>query len=228
MAIRILDRSLRFSHSGGGGATFSRQQSRRFPLYDKAPALNDSMIFYSSVLPFDLHRQSFNLSVDSERGTRHNLPDDVNARYFKQHSLLKALDNDLLTCWYASRAIEAGDFFAVDLLSVQTGVRFTLAVAHSPILQMQLEMSISFDGLRWMPYRSNQGRFVKTKGTSERHLHTYLFDSSRFTAGFGSFRYLRFQARQATDHHFRVCEVQLVSSNKPINDMMRDFQPLGT
>ena len=229
MAIRILDQSLRSpSSSNSSGVTFSPTQTRRFPLYDKAPNLNDDMIFYNNVLPFDPHRQPFNLSRDSERGTRRNLPFDLNTRYFQKHSLLKAVDKDPLTCWFASRAIKAGDFFAVDLLSVQTGARFTLAVAHSPILQTQLELSISFDGLQWLTYHSNQGRSVKPMGTLEGYLHTYLFDSSRFTAGFASFRYARFQARQESDHHFHVCEVKLIAPSISINDTMGDFQPLVT
>jgi hypothetical protein len=185
--------------------------------------LNDDFIFYTNVLPFQLQNRSFNISKDFERGTRRNLPRDPNVKYFTRHSTSKTVDNDLSTCWYASREIQSDDFFAIDFLYIQTNIKFILAVAHSPRLQKNFDVSISFDGLRWLPYRSQNGIYTKKNRISKEHLHTFLFDSNEFNPGFESFRYISFKAIENSDHYFQVCEIQVISKKNIINTK-RDFR----
>jgi len=212
LAIRILEHSLRSKSTHiDDDITFSRQQNRRLPYYVKSSSLNDDFIFYSNVFPFQFQNISFDILQDFRRGTRLNLPSDPNANYFSLHSTWKTADGDLSTCWHANRNIHADDFFAIDFLYIRTNVIFTLAVAHSPRLQNTLDVSISFDDLRWLSYRSQNGIFIKKNRTSEQHLHTFLFDSAQFNPGFRSFRYISFKAIEDSDHHFQVCEIQIVS-----------------
>lgn len=226
LAIRILERSLRFDRTQNDDViTFSRQQKRRFPYYIKSPSVNDDFIFYSNVLPFELQNIPFNISRDFRRGTRLNLPDNPNAKYFSQHNTWVILDGDLSTCWYANRAIYSNDFFAIDFLRIQTNVIFTLAVAHSPLLQRNLDVRISLDGLRWMSYRSVNGIFTKKNRTLEQHVHTYLFNSGQFNPGFQSFRYISFRAIENSDHRFQICEIQSISTTS-ITSLRRDFYRL--
>jgi len=105
-------------------------------------------------------------------------------------------------------------------------VKFLLAIAHSPRVQKNLNISISFDGLRWLSYQSQNGIYTKLNRTLEEHLHTFLFDSAKFKPGFKSFRYISFKAIEDFDHHFQVCEIQLVSKNDIMN-IKRDFYPLN-
>jgi hypothetical protein len=226
LAIRILEHSLRFNRTRNNNVQFSRQQNRRFPYYVKSPSMNDDFIFYTNILPYQLQEKSFNISQDFQRGTRRNLPRDPNAKYFSRHSTSATVDDDLSTCWHTSREIHSNDFFALDFLYIQTNVVFTVAVAHSPQLQKTLDVSISFDGLQWLSYRSHNGIYTKKNRTAEEHLHTFLFDSSEFNPGFQSFRYLSFKAIKESDHHFHVCEVQIISE-KEIVHIRRDFHQMN-
>jgi len=225
-AIRILERSLRFDRSKDNDVTFSRQQNRNFPYYVKCPSFNDDFIFYTNILPFEMKNTSFNISQNFERATRRNLPRDPNVKYFLAHSTWKTVDGDLSTCWYANRDIYPNDFFAIDFLYIKTNVIFKLAVAHSQRLQKNLDISISFDGLLWFSYRSQNGIYTKTNRTLEQHLHTYLFDSGEFSSGFKSFRYISFKAIEQSDRRFQICEVQIVSTNN-ITNIKRDFHRLN-
>jgi hypothetical protein len=227
-AIRILEHALRFDQTENDDhLTFPRQQNRRFPYYIKSSSFNDDFIFYSNVLPFDFRNISFNITQDFRRGTRRNLPDGPNSKYFCQHTTYKILDDDLSTCWYANRAIYSDDFFAIDFLHIRTNVIFTLAVAHSPLLQRNLDVRISFDGLRWRSYQSLKGTFTKRNRTLEQHVHTYLFNSGQFNPGFQSFRYISFRAIEDSDHRFQICEIQIVSKMN-ITKLRRHFQRLQT
>jgi len=225
-AIRILEHSLRFDRSKNNDVTFSRQQNRNFPYYVKSPSLNDDFIFYSNILPFEIQNISFNISQNFERATRQNLPRDPNVKYFLVHSTWKTIDDDLSTCWYTNRDVYPNDFFAIDFLCIKTNVIFKLAVAHSPRLQKNLDISISFDGLLWFSYRSQNGIYTKTNRTLEQHLHTYLFDSGEFNSGFKSFRYISFKAIEYSDRRFQICEVQIVSKQN-ITNIKRDFHRLN-
>jgi len=211
LAIRILEHSLRFDQSKNDDVKFARQQHRRFPYYVKSPSVNDDFIFYTNILPYQLQEKSFNISQDYQRGTRSNLPQDSNVKYFTLHSTLKAVDNDLSSCWHGSREIHSNDFFAIDFLYIQTNVTFTLAVTHSTQLQKSLDVSISFDGLQWISYRSLNGIYTKRNYESKQYLHSYLFDSSKFNPGFRSFRYISFKAIEDSGDHFEVCEIQTIT-----------------
>ena len=177
------------------------------------------------MLPFELHNVSFHISRDFLRGTRQNLPQDPNVKYYVKYSTSNVADGDLSTCWHANRAIHSGDFFAIDFLSIQTSIIFTLAFAHSPVLQRNLDVSISLDGLRWISYRSLKGIFKKTNRAQKRHLNTFLFYSNIFNPGFQSFRYLSFKSIKPSDNHFRVCEIQTISERKVISVMV-DYEQL--
>ena len=222
LAIRILEHSLRFDQSKTIEVTFSREQNRRFPSYVKSPSLHDDFIFYTNVLPYDIQNQTFNISRDFARATRENLPKHPNVRYFSQHSTSKAVDEDLVTCWQSHREMRLNDFYGIDFLSAQSDLIFTVAVAHSPQVQINLDVEISFDGLRWLSYRSQHGIYTKHNRTLEEHLHTFLFDASEFNRGFRSFRYISFKAMQDLDHHFHVCEIQIIAKEKRTSTML-DF-----
>ncbi len=224
-AIRILEHSLRFDQSKNNDFTFPRQQNRRSPIYIKSPSFNDDFIFYTNILPFQMQNISFNISRDFERGTRRNLPVGPNVTYFTSHTTWKAVDSDLSTCWQTNRAIRAGDFFAIDFLRAQTNITFILNVAHSSVLQENLDISISFDGIWWISYRSLRGIFIKRKQTSQKELYIILFDSAQFAPGFESFRYISFKAIEYSDLRFQVCEVQIVSK-ETITNIQRDFHGL--
>jgi hypothetical protein len=226
LAIRILERSLRVNKTkNNDNITFSRHENRHFPYYIKSPSFNDDFIFYSNVLPFELQTIPFNISLHYERGTRLNLPDNPNVKYFTQHSTWIILDGDVTTCWYTNRAIHSGDFFAIDFLRIRTNVTFTLAIAHSPLIQRDLDIRISFDGLRWLSYRSLNGIFTKKNRTLEQHVHTYLFISGQFNPGFQSFRYISFRALNDSDHRFQICEIQRIST-KSIANLRHNYHRL--
>jgi len=224
-AIRILEHSLRFDRSKNNDVTFPRQQNRRSPYYVKSPSFNDDFIFYTNILPFEMQNVSFNISQDFERGTRRNLPRGPNVTYFTSHTTLKAVDSDLSTCWQTNRAIRAGDFFAIDFLCAQTNITFVLTVTHSSVLQENLEISISFDGIWWISYRSFKGIFTKKNRVAQKELYIILFDSAQFSPGFESFRYISFKAIEYSDLRFQVCEVEIVSKEN-ITNIQREFHRL--
>lgn len=214
LAIRILEQTLRSDRSKKTQITFSNQQNHRFPPYIKSPSLHDNFIFYTNILPIEFNNISFNIARDFQRGTRRNLPRHPNVNYFKNHGTLKALDGDLATCWQTHREIRSDDFYAIDFLSIQSTVLFTIAVAHSSRFQADLDVQISFDGLRWISYASLNGIYKKINRTLEEHLYTYLFDSSEFNLGFRSFRYISFKARTNREDRFQVCEIDILPSEK--------------
>ncbi len=227
LAIRILERSLRFDRLNNDQVTFPRQQNRRFPSYVKSSSINDNFIFYTNILPFRFQNIPFHVSHDYERGTRKNLPKHPNVKYFSHHTTWKSVDGDISTCWYALRGIHSNDFYAIDFLSIQTNVTFTIAVAHSSRLQRNLDISISLDGLQWLSYQSKNGIYRKKNRTLEEYLHTFLFDSNEFNLGFRSFRYISFKAMEDSDHHFHVCEIEIISKKKMIS-LMLNFAQLKT
>ncbi len=225
LAIRILENSLRSDRPNKNEISFSRQQNRRFPVYVKSASTNDDLIFYSNILPFHYQNIPFRISRDYERGTRKNLPRDPNVRYFLHHTTWKSVDGDLSTCWHSHRELRANDFYAIDFLFIQNNVTFTMAVAHSARLQINLDVRVSFDGLRWLSYQSKNGIYRKQNRTLEEHLHTYLFNSNEFNPGFRSFRYISFKAIEEWDYHFQVCEIEIISK-KAMAGVMKDFDRL--
>ncbi len=227
LAIRILEHSLRFDRLSNDQITFTRKQNRRFPVYVKSSSMNDNLIFYSNILPFHYQNIPFRISHDYERGTRKNLPQHPNGKYFCHHTTWKSVDGDLSTCWHAHREIHLNDFYAIDFLSIQNNITFTIAVAHSSRLQTNLDVRISFDGLRWLSYRSKNGIYRKKNRTLEEYLHTFLFNSNEFNLGYRSFRYISFNAIEDWDHLFQVCEIEIISKKK-MTSVIRDFVQLKT
>ncbi len=192
----------------------------------KSSSINDDFIFYTNILPFHFQNQSFHIANHSQRGTRKNLPQHLNVKYFEHHATWKAVDNDFSTCWHAHREIHQNDFYAIDFLFIQNNVIFTISVAHSPKLQINLDISISFDGLHWLSYRSQNGIYTKENRTFEEYLHTFLFDSSEFNQGFQSFRYISFKSMEDWDHHFQVCEIQMIPKYEVVHSRL-DFNRLN-
>ena len=223
LAIRTLEHSLRYDRWKNENITFSRQRNRRFPSYMKSPSLNDDFIFYTNILPYNFENVSFNISQDFERGTRRNLPHNPDERHFTANGTLNAVDGDLRTCWYHHQAVQANDFYAIDFLSVQRTVTFVITVAHSSQLQTSLDMKISFDGLYWMSYRSTNGIYRRKMRKLDEDRHTFLFNSSEFSIGFQSFRYLSFRALKELDDLFQVCEIEILSKEKT-QKIIADFE----
>ena len=211
LAIRILEHELRFNQSNTT-ITFSRHQNRRFPYTTKSPSLNDEFIFYTNFLPIDIEHIPFNISYEYERGTRKNLPPASSIEYFKNHTTSKAVDGYENTCWRPNRSVKIGDYFALDFLNIHTNIIFDLTVAHSYPLQNSLDMRISLDGLRWASYRSSEGIFMSNNNLDQSQ-YTMIFNSTQFTLGFKSFRYVMFNGTISLNESFDVCEVKLITAN---------------
>lgn len=224
LAIRILEQELRSTRSKKKQVTFSHEHNRRLPTYVKSPSLHDNLIFYTNILPIKFENISFTIAQDYQRATRRNLPRHANVNYFQYHGTLKALDGDLATCWQTHRTIESDDFYAIDFLSIQSTVLFTIAVGHHPKFQADLDVQISFDGLYWMSYLSMNGIYKKINRTLEEHVYTYLFDSSEFNLGFRSFRYISFKARTDRDDRFQVCEIEMLPYEKLTHIKLNFYQ----
>ena len=212
LAIRILEYSLK----NNDNITFPRQQHRRFPSCVKSPSLNDDFIFYTNILPFEMQNISFNISRDFERGTRQNLPQGPNVTFFTSHSTWKAVDGDVSTCWQTNRPIHSDDFFAIDLLRIQTNITFAMTVQHSLLLQQNLEIGISLDGVQWIPYRSLKGSFTTKNKISPKKFYIIIIDSSRFSRSFQSFRYISFKSTISSNQRFQICEIELISSKNKL------------
>lgn len=217
MAIRILEQSLRFNQSTIDQVTFSRRQERRFPSYVKSPSLNDDLIFYTNILLFESENVPFNISRDFERATFRNLPKGPNISRAVDYITLKAVDGDLKTCWHTHREIKSNDFFAIDFLSIQSTVMFTIAVGHSPVLQSSLQVEISLDGVLWSTYESRNGIYMKTNRAAEQRINTYLVDSSELSVRFRAFRYISFKVTRDWNHRFEVCEVEIIPKERAAN-----------
>jgi hypothetical protein len=227
-AIRILEHSLRFDRTNNSTIAFPRRSNRRFPSYVKSPRSTDDLIFYSNILPFNLQNVTFNISRDYERATRGRLPRGPYADHAVHHSTSKAVDSDLTTCWHPARFLNIGDFYAIDFLHIQTNVTFLLSVAHSSTLQTDLDVSISFDGLQWAPYRSQKGIYtIRTINSKQNSLHTILYVPERFQEGFHSFRYIKFQTAINSSDRFRVCEVEIIPKRN-VNRTLRNFSRYDT
>lgn len=232
IAIRILEHALRSPQSDSSSSssspsqmTFPRQQHRRFPTYVKSPSHTDDLIFFTNILPLDFHTVPFNISRDFARGTRTHLPQGNSVRHFTARSTAAAVDGDLLTCWRPHRDLQIDDFFAIDFLRAQTNITFILTVEHGSIFHSHLEMSISFDGLWWIPYRSTKGLSLKKTQSTSPQQQTYLVDAAHFSLGFSSFRYIKYKTSNISEHRFEVCELRLITKDK-IDPIRTQFQPL--
>ncbi|CAF4306330.1 unnamed protein product, partial [Adineta steineri] len=133
------------------------------------------------------------------------------------HNTWKAVDGNLSTCWQTNRTIYSGDFFAIDFLYAQTNIIFVLIVSHDRIMQANLEMSISFNGIWWIPYESLRGVFLEANENSR---IIYLFNSAEFNEGFKSFRYIKFKAiNNHSNQSFEVCDIQMISKEKILKNL---------
>ncbi|CAF1123103.1 unnamed protein product [Adineta ricciae] len=212
IAIRILEHSLRSARLNNRSIPFPRQRKGRFPYYVKSPSPVDDFIFYSNILPYDLHNTTFNITRDFERGTRKNLPHGSQVQYFTSHSTLMAIDGDPTTCWHSTRTIRSNDFYAIDFLYIQTNITFLLHVNHRTMLQKDLDVSISTNGLWWISYRSYNGIYTKmTNHRSGQQVYTILFSASQFNPGFRSFRYIKFQTSAESNDRFQTSIEVVVS-----------------
>ena len=214
LAIRLLESELRSNRSRSDNhPAFSRRRKHRFPSYVKSSNPTDDFIFYTNVLPIDIEQIPFDIKRDFERGTRKQLPKLSTVAFFQSHSTSKAVDNDRETCWRTGRNVRRGDFFAIDFQRIRTNLSFTITVAHSIILQDDLDLNLSYDGLQWITYRSLKGI------SSTRHAyffteekHSLKFNAAQFTTGFRSFRYIAFNASQVSlMSELKVCDVTIVT-----------------
>ncbi|CAF4125886.1 unnamed protein product [Adineta steineri] len=160
LAIRKLQYSLHRDRFISNNTLFFRKQNHNSSIYVKSPSFNDRFIFFSNVLP---------------------IYDDHKVHDISFHNTWKAVDGNLSTCWQTNRTIYSGDFFAIDFLYAQTNITFVLIVSHDRIMQANLETSISFNGIWWIPYESLRGVFLEANENSR---NIYLFNSGQFNEGF--------------------------------------------
>ena len=212
-AIQILEHSLRFNQSNMNIA-FPRKEQRRFSYGVRSPNLDDMFIFYTNVLPINIQHIPFNISHHYARGTRRNLPLGPKVNYFTSHSTFQAVDNDNKTCWRPNRLVRKGDFFAIDFLRIQTNITFALIIAHSYPFQTSLDMRVSLNGIWWISYRSMKGIFIKSNHDLNKYQYIIIFNSTQFTVGFKTFRYVMFNTTSSSlNRTFKVCEVKLLDAN---------------
>ncbi|CAF4109336.1 unnamed protein product [Adineta steineri] len=177
VAIRKLQYSLQRDRFISNNTLFFRKQNHNSSIYVKSPSFNDRFIFFSNVLA---------------------IYDDHKVHDISFHNTWKAVDGNISTCWQTNRTIYSGDFFAIDFLYAQTNITFVLIVSHNRITQANLEMSISFNGIWWIPYESFRGQFNE---------------------GFKSFRYIKFKAiNNHSNQSFQVCDIQMISKEKTLTN----------
>lgn len=225
-AISILERELRSKPIGE--PTFSRHTHRQFPTYIKSPSLADDFIFYTNIFPLDFENIPFNISKDNKRGTRENLPHGASVNYFCTHATLRAVDQIPSTCWTHPKPVGIGQFFAIDLLRIRSNITLLITVKHDRSLYEKLELSVSLNGIWWMPYRSLNGIFIQKKSRFwSTNYNSYLINSSKFNHGFSTFRYMKYEAIKETDLAFDVCEIKLIDNEKEERfSSLNDFYPL--
>ena len=213
LAIRKLDFALRSNHSTSS-ITFSRQQKRRFPYCTRSPSVNDDFIFFSNVLPVDIEHIPFDIMHDADRGTYRNLPSGPNYTHFLSYNVLKAVDSGGRTCWRPLGNVKKGDFFAIDLLHIQTDVTVALIIRHSWKLQKSLDLRVSFDGLLWFSHPSSQSMYVKDNTLSSPDFQRLILKSTSFSPELRTFRYLAFNATYAFPESFQICDVRIIKNSQ--------------
>jgi hypothetical protein len=212
LAIRKLEYSLRLNQSHTETA-FPRHQSRRFPYLVQSVGLKNDFIFMNNVLPIDIEHIPFDIAIDAERGTSVNIPDELNYTHFLLYNTMKVIDKDDSTCWYPPRPVRKGDFFAVDLLSIQPHGMLAFVLRHSEELQSSLDMRLSFDGVQWISYRSFKGIYQTVADLFSGSSYRLLIDSRQFPAPLHSFRYMAFNATEDSDESFQVCSVEVMKKS---------------
>ncbi|CAF1621386.1 unnamed protein product [Rotaria magnacalcarata] len=211
LAIRKLEYALRLNQLTTN-ASFPRKQNRRFPYSTKSPSSKDDFIFYSNVLPIDIENIPFDITLDSDRATYRNVPLGPNYTHFVNYNTLKAVDNNEQTCWRPNGFVKKGDFFAIDFLRIQSHTVFSLIIGHSEQLQSSLKMRVSFDGIWWISHRSFKHFFMNGNRMPTTNFQRFVIDSRQFPSELQSFRYVVFNATQASNEPFQVCDAQIINS----------------
>lgn len=212
LAIRKLEYSLRLNHSHTD-ASFRRRSPRRFPYLNKSPSPKDEFVFMNNVLPVDIERVPFDISLHAERATFADFANGINYTHYLLYNTFQAIDTDETTCWRPARPTRKGDFFAVDLLSLQPHVTVVFSLRHSEKLQESLDMRLSFDGVHWMSYRSFRGIYQTGVNLLSANAYRLLIDSRQFPSQLHSFRYLAFNATEDVDETFQICNIEVIKNN---------------
>ena len=142
--IRALEKALR-----SNPIDFSRSQQRRFPYRVQSHSLNDDFLFFTNILPIDIEIIPFNVTVDFDRATYRYAPGGPNYVHFEKHHTLQALDHSNETCWCPNRTVHQGDYFAIDLLRIQSNVTLSIVLGSNLTLTQNIDVRISFDGVQW-------------------------------------------------------------------------------
>lgn len=214
-AIEVLEKTLRTSPQSN---LFERQRATN-PIVTntKSPcSYNDKFIFFTNCLPIsNLEDIPFNITTDSRRGTRSNLPNTQRSPYheglssFEKFNTANAVDNDNTTCWKPHHLIRTGDYYGIDFQTIQTNPDFAFSIEylHNTSLQQQLEVSISLNSRTWIPlpdeYQSGiiydkQNKLVK-------------FQTRLFPTGYQVFRFIKFTSLVDDINFFHICEVKLIN-----------------
>ena len=217
LAIEVLEKTLRTNPNSN---LFERQRvPNRLLAYTKSPcSYNDRFIFFTNRLPIDdIEKIPFNITTDSQRGTRSNLPNTSRNRYhkdlsfFEKFSTANAVDNDSATCWKTKDSVRAHDLFGIDFQTIQvtTDLAFSIEYLHDDSLQENVEISISLDGRQWaiIPRAQQSGiRYSKDKEKKLVTFHTRLFPD-----GFQVFRLIKFTSLNNETSPYHICEVKLIN-----------------
>ena len=214
LAIEVLEQTLRHSPNS---PLFERKRAPN-PLvtYTKSPcSYNDQFLFYTNCYPIDnLEQIPFNISTDSRRGTRSNLPNTHRSPYheglkfFENYNTANAVDNDNSTCWKSSRSTEIGDLYGIDFHTIQTqgDLSFSIEFYHDSSLQESLEISISLNSIKWISIP----REYQTGIVYDRSKNLVTFNTKFFAKPFQIFRLIKFTALSDDPRSFHICEVKLI------------------
>lgn len=214
LAIEVLEQTLRYSPNS---PLFERRRaSNPLAAYTKSPcSYNDRFLFYTNCFPIDnLEFIPFNITTDSRRGTRSNLPNTSRSPYheglkfFEGHNTANAVDNDKSTCWKSHRSILTGDLYGIDFQTIQTqgDLAFSIEFHHDQSLQENLEISISLNSIKWMPIP----REYQTGIVYDTANNLVTFDTKLFAKSFQTFRLIKFTALIDDPRSFHICEVKLI------------------
>ena len=215
LAIEVLEKTLR--HSPASPLFERKRAPNPFVTYTKSPcSYNDRFYFFTNCYPIDNFEQiPFNITTDSKRGTRSNLPNTRRSpfhdqlTFFEQHNTANAVDNDGSTCWKSPRSIRTGDVYGIDLHTIQTNGDFSFSIEffHEQTLQEDLDISISLNSIKWMsiPRSYHQAGVIYNRAKNLVTIHTRLLPKQ-----FQIFRMIKFTALTDDQHSFHVCEVKLI------------------
>ena len=211
LAIEILEEELQ-KHSQSNLFQRDRSKNSLVSLTKSPCSYTGSWIFFTNCLPIDdLEEIPFNITVDSERSTRKNLPNRFDSPYkdqlkfFEQHNTANAVDNDTNTCWKIHRPVRRGDFFGIDFQRIQFNLNreFSIVFLHPKALQKHLQISISLDSELWLNLPKQSPKAI-SYNKQQQHV---VFYPRYFTSGYEIFRFIRFTSENDQHEPFEVCEV---------------------